>query len=102
MALRYFLSKSLMLIYERHKKIDKQILVIYEDTKGKTKYKCCRSTTDKELSYNGNNYYIISIQRFFINGYHIEDNIRNVIMPKILHKNDYLIIIVNKLLELFN
>lgn len=102
MVLKYFLSKSLMSIYEKHSNTNKNVLVIYEDTKGKTKYKCCRSTTDKELSYNGNNYYIISIQRFFINGYHIEDNIRNVIMPKILHKNDYLIIIVNKLLELFN
>ena len=102
MVLKYFLSKSLMSIYVRHSKTNKNVLVVYEDTRGKTIYKCCRNTTDKELTYNGNNYYIISIQRFFINGYHTEDNIRNVLLPKVLHKKDYLMIIVNKLLELFS
>ncbi len=103
MVLKYFQSKLLKLIYEKHKICVNDTLVIYEDTKGKTRYKLCRNTTDKELSYNGFGHYILLVQKFYINGYYsnstIEKMYHNSHFKKI--KVDFLEI-VDKLIKLFD
>lgn len=91
-----------MSIYVNHSNTNKNVLVIYEDTRGKTRYKLCRNTSDKELTYNGFGYYIITIQKYFEAGYYTDYSIYNLLIPKLKNKKDYLTIIINKLLELFN
>lgn len=102
MVLKYFLSKSLKSIYVAHNSLSKSKLVIYEDTKGKTKYKLCKSTTDVVGTYNGNNYYIVTIQEFYNNSYHTSDNVRLIIDKKRSSKKIDIISIIDNLIKLFN
>lgn len=103
MVLKYFLSKLLMLIYEKHNSCFNNVLVIFEDTKGKTRYKICKSTTDKLFTYNGLGHYIILINRFYENGYYCEDTIYNLYHSRIYKKKKIDVLnIVDFLIKLFN
>lgn len=102
MVLKYFLVKSLMLIYESHKDFSKHVLVIYEDTKGKTRYKCCKSTTDVEKTYNGFGYYIITVQYFYEDGYHTLDYISKQLFKSDKKSKKDIVKIIDKVINLFN
>lgn len=103
MVLKYFQSKLLKLIYEKHKICVNNTLVIYEDTRGKTKYKLCKNTTDKEFTYNGLNHYILAIRKFYINGFYSEKTIGIKYYDFRIKKRkvDFLEI-VDKLIKLFD
>jgi len=88
-----------MSIYAKHKDFSKYTLVVYEDTKGKTRYKTCKSTLEVENTCNGQGYYVVLVQYFIKNGYH---DLENNYSENLKIKKDYLMIIIDKLLELFN
>lgn len=102
MVLKYFQSKLLKSIYAKHN-LSNEVLIVYEDTKGKTKYKISRNTTDKEFTYNGFGHYIMLVQQFYINGYHSNSTIEKMFYDfrrkKIKHD---ILEILDKLIKLFN
>ncbi len=102
MVLKCVPLKLLKSIYESHKDFSKQVLVIYEDTKGKTRYKCCKTTTDVEKSYNGFGYYIITVQYFYEDGYHTLDFISKQLFKSDKKSKKDIVKIIDKVINLFN
>ncbi len=70
MALKYFLSKSLKLIYEKHKNFNCYALQIFENNKGKTLYKLSQWQMEKSNCYNGFGHYLLLTEYFNFNGYY--------------------------------
>lgn len=89
-------------IYKSHRNdFHKSTCVIFHDTKGHTRFKLCHFTTDEAGTYNGFGYYIVSVQYFYKNGYYpIETLLKMKSHDR--KRKDYIMLVIDKLLELFN
>lgn len=79
-------------------------MVIYEDTRGKTKYKLVQNTTDVVGTFNGNNYYIVAIYEYSykLHKYCTDDTLRNLYLDSYKFKKKFDILnFIEWLIKLF-